>query len=347
MPPKKSSFRKKHTEREDQASPEAGSNKKARKTTKKVSVQVQALTHRTDIPTLWDEDNKESCFKVVSWNVNGIRALIRKHPNALSDLVVNEDYPDVIFLQETKLQEMHVNDQKLKLRSLLKDEGYENHWTCSTAKKGYSGSAVFIRTSKKVATEGDDNNTLTSIEKKGKGTLLGFVSMKKKKHTNDNCLPSDASIKVDKSYRLQPIEDKRRLVCEPIEFGLGKDKHDEEGRTIICHYPLFSLTGLYVPNSGAKLERLHYRTKEWDKDLLEYMQNIETKREVGVIWLGDLNVAHTNIDVWNDGANHIPRSAGTTPEERKSFTEQLENGYVDMFRHLHPEAEGQYTFWAM
>lgn len=64
------------------------------------------------------------------------------------------------------------------------------------------------------------------------------------------------------------------------------------------------------------------------------------------MWLGDLNIAHTNLEVWNDGAKHLPKQAGVTPEERASFQEQLDAGFVDAFRRLHPEAKGHYSYWS-
>ena len=64
------------------------------------------------------------------------------------------------------------------------------------------------------------------------------------------------------------------------------------------------------------------------------------------MWLGDLNVAHTNLEVWNDGAKHLPKQAGVTPEERASFQAQLDAGFIDAFRHLHPTAQGHYTYWS-
>ena len=135
--------------------------------------------------------------------------------------------------------------------------------------------------------------------------------------------------------------------------------HDTEGRLITVDFPLFSLTNLYVPNSGQKLERLDYRTKSWDVDLAMYIRTKEKEGRDGngkrpQIWLGDLNVAHRKWDVWNDGAKHLAKQAGTTEEERKSFGRQLDGdvesdrecSYMDAFRHLHPEAKGHYTYWS-
>ena len=99
----------------------------------------------------------------------------------------------------------------------------------------------------------------------------------------------------------------------------------------------------YTSNPGQKLDRLGYRTEKWDKDLLQFMQGKEKSLGVPVIWLGDLNVAHKAYDVWNDGAKHLAKQAGTTAEERESFQNQLDTedgAYVDAFRRLFPDAKG-------
>ena len=83
-------------------------------------------------------------FKIASWNVAGLRALVRKGPNELAELCQKYDL-DMLFLQETKLQEMHLEDPKLKLKGMLDDAGYDEHWSCSTIKKGYSGTCVYVK----------------------------------------------------------------------------------------------------------------------------------------------------------------------------------------------------------
>jgi exodeoxyribonuclease III len=92
--------------------------------------------------------------------------------------------------------------------------------------------------------------------------------------------------------------------------------------------------------------RLSYRTEKWDKQFLAFMQKRQTDRRKPVIWLGDLNIAHTAQDVWNDGAKHLDTQAGVTPQERASFQEQLDAGFVDAFRKLHPTAQGHYSYWS-
>jgi len=253
---------------------------------------------------------------------------MKNHPSALPDLATKYGL-DVICLQETKLQEVHVDDPKLKINGhLLNEEGYDSYYSCATAKKGYSGTAVFVKRRKDGSANGAG---------KKQATLGAFF---KKKQVTDK-----SSGDKEESDSLGAINVKD-LIPENVSYGLGKSKHDDEGRAITLDFPLFTLSALYVPNSGQKLDRLQYRTEEWDSDLLDFMQQREKDRGAPVIWLGDLNVAHTGMETWNEGAKHLAKSAGTTPEERASFERQLEAGYVDAFRELHPDARGQYTYWS-
>mmetsp|Transcript_14794 Transcript_14794/g.21328 ORF Transcript_14794/g.21328 Transcript_14794/m.21328 type:complete len:247 (+) Transcript_14794:153-893(+) len=158
----------------------------------------------------------------------------------------------------------------------------------------------------------------------------------KKDTTEDEDAPPAEEVPVDIKH----------LIPVGVSYKMGFESHDNEGRLITVDFPQFSLTNLYVPNSGQKLERLDYRTEKWDKDLLAFMQQHEKTRGVPVMWLGDLNVAHTNLEVWNDGAKHLAKQAGVTQQERDSFQAQLDSGYVDAFRKLHPQAKGWYSYWS-
>lgn len=309
------------------------------KKAKKAKVEPQRITVRDELPKLWDakeamEKNGSYTFKIVSWNVAGIRALQRKHPNALSDLAKKHQI-DVLCLQETKLQESHVTDPKLKLKGyILEEEGYESHWSCSKEKKGYSGTAVFIKKRNAgSATDADSGET----KKKKQASLNSFFAKDSGKDTT----------KMATTAIIGEI-DERHLIPSDISYELGQE-HDDEGRLISVDFPLFSIANVYVPNSGQKLDRLGYRTEKWDKDLLQFMQGKEKSLGVPVIWLGDLNVAHKAYDVWNDGAKHLAKQAGTTAEERESFQNQLDTedgAYVDAFRHLFPDAKGHYSYWS-
>lgn len=106
----------------------------------------------------------------------------------------------------------------------------------------------------------------------------------------------------------------------------------------------FFVVGCYVPNSGMKLERLAYRTDEWDVALAAYLGALAARKPT--LLCGDLNVAHQDIDIYNVTAKHVAKSAGTTPQERASFGRLLEGGWADSFRWAHPAAKGCYTYWS-
>ena len=235
----------------------------------------------------------------------------------------------MLCLQETKLQGIHLEDPKLKLRGILDEAGYDEHWSCSTAKKGYSGTAIFVkRQGKGIAT------------KKGKQATIGSYFAPKKKNEEKTKQKSNSNPK-DKSIPINP----EMLTPTNVGFSVGKEI-DNEGRVIFLEFPWATIANVYVPNSGQKLERLDYRTKEWDKFFLEFMQEKQKERGLPVIWLGDLNIAHKAYDIWNDGAKHLAKQAGVTEQERESFTEQLNAGFVDVFRKLHPNAKGNYSYWS-
>ena len=124
-------------------------------------------------------------------------------------------------------------------------------------------------------------------------------------------------------------------------LGMDIQKHDNEGRLITLEYPEFFLVNVYTPNAQRGLTRLDYRTKEWDVDFLNYLKKIEKIKPV--IFCGDLNVAHTEIDLANPGSNR--RNAGFTDEERFGFDRFLEEGFIDTFREFEKEP-GNYSWWS-
>ena len=129
---------------------------------------------------------------------------------------------------------------------------------------------------------------------------------------------------------------------EPISvwYGLDIDKHDHEGRAITLEYENFYLLCVYTPNSQRELARLQYR-QEWEDDLREYIKSLDSTKPV--IYCGDLNVAHNEIDLKNPKTNH--HSAGFTDEERQKFTDLLNSGFSDTFRTLYPE-KIEYSWWS-
>jgi exodeoxyribonuclease-3 len=201
-------------------------------------------------------------MKLVSWNVNGLRAVLRK--NFLEFLDVEK--PDVLCLQEIKCSADDVEQ--------LWPAHYTTYWNCAE-KKGYSGTAIFIRT--------------------------------------------------------------RPLSVKP---HIGIVEHDREGRVLTAECEGFFLVNVYVPNSKRDLSRLGYRQR-WDADFLCYLKKLEKKKPV--IFCGDLNVAHTELDLANPKAN--VHNHGFTAEERAGFSALVQAGFIDTFREFE-KGGGHYTWWS-
>lgn len=126
-----------------------------------------------------------------------------------------------------------------------------------------------------------------------------------------------------------------------VSYGIGIEQHDHEGRVITLEYPDYYFITVYTPNSQNELARLEYRM-HWEDDFLTYLQKLEEKKPV--IFCGDLNVAHQEIDLKNPKTNH--RNAGFTDEERAKFTTLTEAGFIDTFRYFYPDLEGAYSWWS-
>lgn len=208
--------------------------------------------------------------KLISWNVNGLRAVLKKgFQNFL-----NTYGAEVVCLQETKISEDLINGFHF--------EGYPyTYWNCAK-KKGYSGTAILSK--------------------------------------------------------VQPLQ---------VRNGIGMDKHDDEGRVITAEFPDYYLVTVYTPNAqnhdeNKRPRRLDYRTQEWDRDFLAYLKALEAKKPV--IFCGDLNVAHQEIDLANPKTNR--RNAGFTDEERAGFDNILDAGFVDSFRCLYPDQTEAYSWWS-
>lgn len=126
-----------------------------------------------------------------------------------------------------------------------------------------------------------------------------------------------------------------------VSYGIGMEEHDREGRVITLEYPEFYLVTVYTPNSQNELARLPYRM-QWEEDFLAYLKKLEEKKPV--IFCGDMNVAHKEIDLKNPKTNR--KNAGFTDEEREKFSQLLDAGFVDTFRYFYPEQEGIYSWWS-
>jgi len=126
-----------------------------------------------------------------------------------------------------------------------------------------------------------------------------------------------------------------------VTYGIGIEEHDTEGRVITLEYDNFFFITVYTPNSGSELKRLEYRMS-WEDDFKDYLLTLN--KDKGVIVCGDLNVAHTEIDLKNPKTN--VKNAGFTPEEREKFTKLLDAGFIDTFRYLNPDLTGAYSWWS-
>lgn len=202
-------------------------------------------------------------MKIVSWNVNGFRAVLNK---GFEDFLQAEQ-PDLLCLQEVKALPEQVD--------WIPPAEYQTFWN-SAEKKGYSGTMTMSRTPPQ-------------------------------QHTR----------------------------------GIGIEEHDREGRVQTLFFDDFILVNVYTPNSQNELRRLPYRAQEWDVAFLAYVQ--ELRRIKPVIFCGDLNVAHREIDLANPSTNR--KNAGFTDEERAGFDRIVEAGFIDSFREFNQEP-GQYTWWS-
>ncbi len=205
-------------------------------------------------------------MKLISWNVNGLRAAINKGFKEFFE----EINADIFCVQETKMQL-----EQLDIFMEMIFNGYHQYWN-SAEKKGYSGTAIFTKE--------------------------------------------------------EPIN---------VKYGLGIEEHDNEGRLITLEFDKFYLVNCYTPNSKRTLERLTYRMI-WEDVLREYLQSLDKIKPV--IYCGDLNVAHQEIDIKNAKSN--VGNSGFTNEEREKMTILLNSGFVDTFRYKYPDKEDSYTWWS-
>lgn len=215
-------------------------------------------------------------MKLYSWNVNGIRAVVRK---GTFQSFMAEHQPDILCLQETKAKQ---GQAEINL------DGYEEYWN-SAQKAGYSGTAIFSKI-------------------KPLSIINGFADDIAAKH----------NLKDD-----------------------GYGDPNNEGRVITAEFDSFYVVTVYTPNSKGDLSRLDLRYKQWDPAFLEHVQLLEKKKPV--VFCGDLNVAHQEIDLANPKPNMGKH--GFTDEERERFGDFLKAGYVDTFRAAYPEKTDAYTWW--
>lgn len=140
-----------------------------------------------------------------------------------------------------------------------------------------------------------------------------------------------------KGYSGTAVFTKRRPIS--VKYGLGIEEHDREGRVITLEFENFFFVTVYTPNSQTELARLSYRMR-WEDDFKAYLKSLGKP----VVFAGDLNVAHEEIDIKNPGPNR--RNAGFTDEERNKMTALLSDGFTDTYRYLYPERSGVYSWWS-
>lgn len=204
-------------------------------------------------------------MKIVSWNVNGLRAVYQK---GFCEIFESLD-ADIVCLQETKMQEGQLD---------LNFVGYQSYWSYAE-KKGYSGTAVYTRVAP-----------------------------------------------------LRRVDVKERM--EGVFPG-------DEGRLVVLEYEVFYLVCCYTPNAQDGLRRIAFRM-QWENCLRQYLKQLDGEKPV--VYCGDLNVAHEEVDLKNPKSNR--GNAGFSDEERGKMTELLDAGFVDTFRRLHPEEKDAYTWWS-
>lgn len=130
---------------------------------------------------------------------------------------------------------------------------------------------------------------------------------------------------------------------EPLKvmYGINIEEHDKEGRVITLEFEDFYFVTVYTPNSQSELKRLEYRTR-WEDDFIDYLVKLDNQKPV--IVCGDMNVAHTEIDLKNPKNNM--KNAGFTKEEREKFSKLLDSGFIDTYRYFNPDKEGIYSWWS-
>ena len=202
-------------------------------------------------------------MKIVTWNVNGLRAVLKKDfLDAYKKLKA-----DIFCVQETKLQKEQI---PIEIDNLKADKYYS-----FAVKKGYSGTGVITK--------------------------------------------------------IKP---------ESVSYGIGSKAHDDEGRAITLEYEDFYLVNAYVPNAQPELKRIDFRT-EWEQKLLKHLKKLDKMKPV--IYCGDLNVAHEEIDLKNPKSNiGMP---GFSDEERSMMTTLLKNDFIDVYRTIYPK-KVEYTWWS-
>jgi exodeoxyribonuclease-3 len=205
-------------------------------------------------------------MKLVSWNVNGLRSLVKEN---YWEVFMKKMKPDVFGLQETKASPEQLSEEFTNV------PGYSAFFSSSKVKKGYSGVALYSK--------------------------------------------------------IEPLS---------VIYGMGKPEFDDEGRLVGAEYEDFWLLNVYFPNGGQGPERLDYKLRFYDA-FLSFCEKL--RKEKPVIFCGDVNTAHEEIDLARPKANE--ENTGFLPEERAWIDEVVDAGYVDTFRHFYPNKKEAYSYW--
>ena len=249
-------------------------------------------------------------MKLISWNVNGLRACVQK---GFIDFYKTID-ADIFCIQETKMQESQLTDE-------IKNLSTNEYWS-SAEKKGYSGTAVF--------TKQKPINVTIGIEPQ----VAEIIKLKLKENKKNLASNENHNEKQDFPKELISEEESSKNDSLLLE-------QSNEGRIIVAEYEKFILVNCYVPNSKRGLERLDYRV-EWENEMREYLAYLDKIKPI--IYCGDLNVAHEEIDLKNPSSNH--NNAGFTDQERNQMTNLLQAGFTDTFRYKYPDAKDKYSWWS-
>ena len=249
-------------------------------------------------------------LKIFSWNVNGLRAVLRK--NALQNFI-SEYQPDILCLQEIKAKPEQVD---------LNIPGYKVFWN-PAKKPGYSGTATLVsEKSPPLLSSALDLPAQDVIRWDAERTALTGEPL--------------GSVR-----NIHPERSNLDYVHASESNGDDFCKLLDEGRVLITELEKFFLVNVYTPNAKPDLSRLSLRYNEWDPEFLNLLKELETKKPV--IACGDFNAAHEEIDLARPAANH--HSAGFTDEERKGISNLINAGFLDTFRLFHPKSE-RYTWWS-
>ncbi len=216
-----------------------------------------------------ENGDPESFFmRIISWNVNGIRAWCKK---GYFDWFLKES-PDILCVQETKAHPDQLPDH------YKNPQGYFSYFDHAKTRKGYSGVAVYTK--------------------------------------------------------IKP---------EKVEYGMKHESYDQEGRFLALFFKEFVLINCYFPNGGRGEDRIKFKL-DYYEIFLDYIENLR-KEGYKIIFCGDINTAHKEIDLANPKSNI--HNTGFLPEERAWIDKLVEKGYVDTFRHFYPDKTGAYTYWDM